>query len=101
MISPPSAQEAGTISRRLEHKSFISKPLEGKTRFIAFADGRVTRLARRLTRQAVPRLRPFTRLPRFGDPSEPGLAPQTSEPLARDSSNLAPDPPADLTGASP
>jgi hypothetical protein len=44
MISPSSAQE-GTISRRLEHKSFISKPLESKTRFIALADGRVAGLA--------------------------------------------------------
>jgi hypothetical protein len=39
-----SAQE-GTISRRLEHKSFISKPLESKTRFIALSDGRVAGLA--------------------------------------------------------
>ena len=31
MISPPSAQE-GTFSRRLEHKSLISKPFESKTR---------------------------------------------------------------------
>ena len=30
----------------------------------------------------VPRLWPFTRLPRLGDPSGPGLAPQTGEPLA-------------------
>jgi hypothetical protein len=44
MISPASAQE-GTISRRLEHKSFISNPLESKTRFIALADGMVTGLA--------------------------------------------------------
>jgi hypothetical protein len=35
MISPPSAQQ-GTISRRLEHKSFISKPLESKTRSSLF-----------------------------------------------------------------
>jgi hypothetical protein len=45
MISPPSAQEEDTISRRLEHKSFISDPLESKTRFIALSDGRVTGLA--------------------------------------------------------
>src|ERR1019366_4948863 len=38
MISPPSTQEEGTISRRLEHKSFVSKPLESKTRFIALSD---------------------------------------------------------------
>ena len=43
MISPPSAQE-GTISRRLEHKSFIYKPLEINTRFIALSDGMVTGL---------------------------------------------------------
>jgi hypothetical protein len=41
MISPHSAQE-GTISRRLEYKSFISKPLDSATRFIALSDGRVT-----------------------------------------------------------
>ncbi len=40
MISPPSAQE-GTISRRLEHKSFIYKPLESKTLFLALSDGMV------------------------------------------------------------
>ena len=45
MISHPSAQEAGAISRRVEHKSFISKPLESKTQFIAPADGMVTGLA--------------------------------------------------------
>jgi hypothetical protein len=42
MISHPSAQEAGAISRRVEHKSFISKPLESKTRFIALSDGKIT-----------------------------------------------------------
>jgi hypothetical protein len=31
--------------KRLEHKSFISKPLESKTRIIALSDGRVTGLA--------------------------------------------------------
>jgi hypothetical protein len=44
MNSPPSAQE-GTISWRLEHKSFISKPLDSKTRFIALTDGTDTGLA--------------------------------------------------------
>ena len=39
MISPPSAREEGTISRRLEHKSLISKPLESKTRFFAVFGG--------------------------------------------------------------
>jgi len=62
MISPPSDLER-SISRRRKHKSFISKPLESKTRMIALSDRRVTGLARRITRQAVPRLRPFTRLP--------------------------------------
>ncbi len=42
MISPP-AQE-GTLSRSLEHKSFIYKPLDSKTRFIALSDGMVTGL---------------------------------------------------------
>jgi hypothetical protein len=42
LISQPSAQAEGTLSRRLEHKSFISKPLESKARFIALSDGRVT-----------------------------------------------------------
>jgi len=36
MISHLSAQEEGTISRKLEHKSFFPSPLESKTRFIAF-----------------------------------------------------------------
>jgi hypothetical protein len=45
MISPPLTEEEGIISRRLEHKSFISKPLESNTRFIALANGRVTELA--------------------------------------------------------
>ena len=45
MISHPLAQEAGDISRRLEHMSFISKPLESKTQFIALSDGMVTGLA--------------------------------------------------------
>ena len=45
MISHPSVQEEGAISRRLEHKSFISKPLESNTRFIALSDGVVTGLA--------------------------------------------------------
>jgi hypothetical protein len=44
MISHPSAQEEGTNSRRLEHKSFISNPLESKIRFIALSDGLVTGL---------------------------------------------------------
>jgi hypothetical protein len=39
MISPPA--QAGTFSRRLEPKSFIYKPLESKTRFIALSDGMV------------------------------------------------------------
>ncbi len=43
MISPPSVQE-GTISRRLEHKSFIYKPLEINTRVIALSNGMVTGL---------------------------------------------------------
>src|ERR1035437_8680810 len=30
----------------------------------------------------MPRLWPFSYLPRLGDPSEPSLAPQTAEPLA-------------------
>jgi hypothetical protein len=45
MISPPPGQEEGTISRRLEHKSFISKRLESKVWFIALSDGMVTGLA--------------------------------------------------------
>ena len=44
MISHHSAQEDGTISRIMEHKSFISKPLESKTWFIALSDGMVTEL---------------------------------------------------------
>jgi hypothetical protein len=36
------ALEEGDISRRLEPKSFISKPLESKTRFIALSDGKIT-----------------------------------------------------------
>src|ERR1035441_10157544 len=35
-----------------------------------------------ITRQAVPRLWPFTRLLRLGDTSEPSLAPQTAQPAA-------------------
>jgi hypothetical protein len=49
----------------------------------------------------VPRLWPFTRLPRLGDPFEPSLAPQTVEPLAPDPSKLAPDLRAGLAGDSP
>src|ERR1039457_5028089 len=60
---PPSAQEESTLSRRREHKSFISKPLESKTQFIALADGRVTGLARRISRPAVPRLLALYRPP--------------------------------------
>jgi hypothetical protein len=45
MISHPSAQEEGTLSLNLEHKSFISNPLESKTWFIALSDGMVTGLA--------------------------------------------------------
>jgi hypothetical protein len=45
MTSRPSAQENGTISRNIDHKSFISKPLESKTWFIALSDGMVTVLA--------------------------------------------------------
>ena len=71
MISPPTAQEKGTISRKLYHKSFISKPLESKTQFIALFDGRVAGPGWRLTRQVVLRFWRFTRLPRIGDPSEP------------------------------
>jgi len=41
-----------------EHKSFISKPLESKNRFIALSDARVSGLAGRITRPAVPRLWP-------------------------------------------
>jgi hypothetical protein len=44
MISHHSAQEDGTLSRIMEHKSFISKPLESKTWFIALSDGMVTEL---------------------------------------------------------
>jgi hypothetical protein len=40
MISPPA--QAGTSSRRPEHKSFIHKLLESKTRFIVPSDGMVT-----------------------------------------------------------
>jgi hypothetical protein len=40
MISLPAQKR--TISRRLEPKSFIYKPLERKTRFIALSDGMVT-----------------------------------------------------------
>ena len=75
--------------------------IEYETRFIALSDGRVTGHAGRITRPAVPRLWPFTRLPRLGDPSEPSLAPQTVEPLAPGSPNPAPDPRASATGASP
>ena len=42
MTSRPSAQEEGILSRNLEHKSFISKPLESKTQFIALSDRMVT-----------------------------------------------------------
>ena len=52
-------------------------------------------------RQAVPRLWPYTRLPRLGDPSEPSLAPQVVEPLAPGSPNPAPDHPAGRPGVSP
>jgi hypothetical protein len=45
MVSHPSAQEEGILWRRLEHKSFISSPLQGKTWFIALSDGVVTGLA--------------------------------------------------------
>ena len=45
MISPPSAQEDGTIPRRLEHKSSISKLLETKPRFTALASGGITELS--------------------------------------------------------
>src|ERR1035441_158476 len=63
--------------------------IEFETRFIALSDGRVTGHAGRITRPAVPRLWPFTRLPRLGDPSEPSLAPQTVEPLAPGSPSRA------------
>src|ERR1035437_3353791 len=43
------------------------------TRFIVLSGGRVAGLAGRIVRQVVPRLWPFTRLPRLGYPSEPQL----------------------------
>jgi hypothetical protein len=45
MTNHPSAQEEGAISRNLERKSFIFKPLESKTWFIALSDGKITGLA--------------------------------------------------------
>ena len=45
MTSHFSAQKEGTISRNLERKSFISKPLESKTWFVALSDGMITGLA--------------------------------------------------------
>ena len=42
MMMVSNALEEGDISRRLEPKSFISKPLESKTRFIALSDGKIT-----------------------------------------------------------
>jgi hypothetical protein len=101
MMSPPTAQE-GTISRRLEHKSFGYKPLESKTRFITLSDGKVTGL--------------------FSERSGPGRCPGSGRwPISRGSathsnpawrpkqpsirapycSNPAPDRPAGRAGASP
>jgi hypothetical protein len=100
MTRAPSFGEA-TLSRRLEHKSFIPKLLESKTRSIALSFGIITGLARRITRQAAPRLWPFARFPCLGDPSESSLAPPKVEPLATCSSDLAPDRPADPAGAPP
>jgi hypothetical protein len=87
------------MDKQATHTHYQS--IEYETRFIALSDGRVTGRAQRITPPAVPRLWPFTRLPRLGDPSGPSLAPQTAEPLAPGSSNPAPDPPASVTGASP
>ena len=84
-----------TRSMRSRHR------LESSFRFSALSHGMITGLAWRITRQAVPRLWPFTCLPRLGDPSEPSLAPQTAEPLAPCSSNPVPDHPAGRPGASP
>jgi hypothetical protein len=41
MISDPSAREESTFPWRLEHKSFISNPLEGKIRFVALSGAMV------------------------------------------------------------
>ena len=65
-----------------DHTPTHHQATEYETRFIALSNGRVTGRAGRITRPAVPRLWPFTRLPRLGDPSEPSLAPQTAEPCS-------------------
>ena len=96
MISPSSAQE-GTISQRLEHKSFIYNSLESKTRFIARSDGVVTGLLSEESGWTVPRLSPLARFRRLGDPSEPNLAPPPAEPTLHQSVlRAAPEPPRSL-----
>src|ERR1035441_6999135 len=54
-----------------------------------------------IRRSTLPRRSPLARFSRLGDPPQPSLVPQKTEPLAHYCSNPTPDRPAGPPGASP